>query len=205
MNESIEKMKIIIEEISSKRFEILFFGYFSDDKYINYFIKQYISIYKNVLSIDSLIKIGNIEDAYTIFRKYIETYIIMNCIIENPNIASKYLIHDKFLSYKANNNNKYDIKDFCKDKPEGFIQYGFISDIIEIKDDSFRYTIREVAKAGKIEDYYDWYRLSNNFVHNNTTNLNIDISLGTKKLINLINVSTDRFINKIKEIIKKLS
>ncbi|MGM9972234.1 MAG: DUF5677 domain-containing protein [Anaeroplasmataceae bacterium] len=205
MKETLEKMKIALSEISSKQFEELFNNYFNDNAYISYFKRQYNSIYKNALSIDSLLKIGNIEDAFSIFRKYIETYILMNSILVNPNIADRFLLHEKYLSYKATNQNNYELRNFYKDKPDGYLQYGFIESLVEIKDEDYKYTIKEVASVGNIAEYYEWYRLSNNFVHNNTTGLKVDVCDGTRKIKELVKVSSDRFINKLKEIIIRLS
>lgn len=202
MKDSLDTMKIVLDEVLSKQFDIVLTGYFSDDNYINFFKKQYLSIYKNALSIDSLLKLGNIEDAFSIFRKYIETYILMMSILENPSIADKYLIHEKYLSFKASNTNYYELKEFYKNKPDGYLQYGYIEELIDSSDPDFKYTIKDIANVGKISEYYEWYRLSNNFVHNNTTGMNVDVSSGTKKLIELINISSNRFINKLKEIIK---
>ena len=77
----------------------------------------------------------------------------------------------------------YDDRQFYKGKPDGFLQYGFIEEYVDTTADDFRYSIRTIAEASNIVSYYDWYRVSNNFVHNNTANLNIEaISTGSLSL-----------------------
>ena len=94
MREILAKMKETYKDIYSKQFEQMFQNYFDDKSYIDVFCRQYYSMLKNVESIDALLKIQNYEDAFTIFRKYIETFILSYTILKHPNISSKFLLHD---------------------------------------------------------------------------------------------------------------
>ena len=205
MRKIIEKMKTAYKDICSKQFDDTFSEYFNDPKFINIFKKQYYSMIKNSMSIEALLSIGNLEDAYTIFRKYIETYILSISVLENPNVANKFLIHDKYLSYKATNTNISELREFYKDKPDGYLQYGYLEDIVDSSDPDFRYSIRTVAEASNVLEYYDWYRISNNFVHNNVNNVSIDMEDGIEKLIGLMRISSDYFIKRLMDIIKKIT
>ncbi len=205
MREILGKMKETYKDIYSKQFEQMFSSYFDDSTYIDVFCRQYYSMLKNVESIDALLKIHNTEDAFTIFRKYIETFILSFAVIKHPNIAHKFLVHDKYLQLKTQGELSYEDRQFYKGKPDGFLQYGFIEECIDTTSDDFRYSIRSVADASGISSYYDWYRISNNFVHNNTANINVDIEEAYSKLKEMIKESSDKLIDFLKDIIKKMS
>ncbi len=199
------KMKETYKDIYSKQFEELFNDYFDDPKYIDVFCRQYYSMLKNVESIDALLKIQNYEDAFTIFRKYIETYILSFFVIKHPMCAHKFIIHDKYLTLKSQGELTYEDKKFYKDKPDGFLQYGYIEEFVDTTVPDFRYSIRTVAEVCGIVQYYDWYRISNNFVHNNTTNLNVESMEAYNKIKQMIIESTDKMVDYLKDIIKKIS
>ncbi len=205
MREILSKMKETYKDIYSKQFEQMFSSYFDDFNYIDVFCRQYYSMLKNVESIDALLKIQNTEDAFTIFRKYIETYILSFSVIKHPNIAHKFLVHDKYLQLKTQGELSYEDRQFYKGKPDGFLQYGFIEEYIDTTEEDFRYSIRSVADASGISSYYDWYRISNNFVHNNTANINVEIEEAYSKLKEMIKESSDKLIDFLKDVIKKMS
>jgi len=205
MREILAKMKETYKDIYSKQFEQMFQNYFDDKSYIDVFCRQYYSMLKNVESIDALLKIQNYEDAFTIFRKYIETFILSYTILKYPNISSKFLLHDKYLTLKSQGEMSYDDRQFYKGKPDGFLQYGFIEEYVDTTSPDFRYSIRTIAEASNIVSYYDWYRVSNNFVHNNTANLNIEAKDAYTKIREMISESSDKMIDFLKDIIKKMS
>ena len=199
MREILAKMKETYKDIYSKQFEQMFQNYFDDKSYIDVFCRQYYSMLKNVESIDALLKIQNYEDAFTIFRKYIETFILSYTILKHPNISSKFLLHDKYLTLKSQGEMSYDDRQFYKGKPDGFLQYGFIEEYVDTTADDFRYSIRTIAEASNIVSYYDWYRVSNNFVHNNTANLNIEAKDAYTKILEMISESSDKMIDFLKK------
>ncbi|MCR5705697.1 MAG: hypothetical protein K6G48_02670 [Acholeplasmatales bacterium] len=198
-------MKETYKDIYSKQFEQMFVHYFDDSKYIDVFCRQYYSMLKNVESIDALLKIQNYEDAFTIFRKYIETFILSYTVLKHPNISGRFLIHDKYLTLKSQGEMSYEDRQFYKGKPDGFLQYGFIEEYVDTTAEDFRYSIRTIAEASDIVSYYDWYRVSNNFVHNNTTNLNVEAKDAYSKIKEMILESSDKMIDFLKDIIKKMS
>ena len=205
MREILAKMKETYKDIYSKQFEEMFNNYFDDKEYINVFCRQYYSMLKNVESIDALLKIQNYEDAFSIFRKYIETFILSYSVVKFPKISHKFLIHDKYLTLKSQGELTYEDRQFYKGKPDGFLQYGFIEDYVDSSLDDFRYSIKTVADVSEISAYYDWYRISNNFVHNNTTNLNVEGKDAYEKIKQMVKESSDKFILLLKDIIKKMN
>ena len=65
-------------------------------------------ISNNLNTIDCLIKKEYIEDAYTIFRKMLETFFLIESVLVNPQVARTYIIHEDKLSKKVINNYKTD-------------------------------------------------------------------------------------------------
>ena len=63
------------------------YKYYRNKKYIAILLKQYNGILKNLESINLLVSYALYEDAFTIFRKYIETYFIIISIYEHPDLA----------------------------------------------------------------------------------------------------------------------
>ncbi len=205
MIQVLAKMKETYKDIYSKQFEEMFKDYFDDPKYIDIFCRQYYSMLKNVESIDCLLKIQNYEDAFTIFRKYIETYILSFFVIKHPQCAHKFIVHDKYLTLKSQGELTYEDKKFYKDKPDGYLQYGYVEEFVDSAVEDFRYSIRTVAEVTGIQQYYDWYRISNNFVHNNTTNLYVESAEAYNKIKQMIIESTNKMVDYLKDIIKKIS
>lgn len=204
MKKIINDMLAVYKDMQSEQFYNLFSKYFSDATFIETLKNQYASMIRNVKSIDALLSISNLEDAYTIFRKYIETYILSISVIENSDCASKFIKHNTLLTYKANGVNLDMVRSFYKDKPDGFLQYGYIEDKVDSTEEDFRYSIRTVASVSNVIEYYDWYRISNNFVHNNTSGMSIDLEDGINKLISLIRISSEHYIKRLLSIIKEL-
>lgn len=205
MKQILFDMNDTYKDMCSDQFYNIFKNYFDDEAFINILKNQYESMLKNVMSINALLNISNLEDAYTIFRKYIETYILSISVLNNPDVAHKFIIHFTYLTYKANGTNYDELKAFYKDKPDGFLQYGYIEDYVDSAQEDFRYSIRSVAEVAGVKDYYDWYRISNNFVHNNTNGLSIDIEEGITKLKSLIKISSDYYIKRLMDIINELN
>lgn len=56
----------------------------------------------NLNTIDCLINKEYIEDAYTIFRKMLETFFLVESVLVNPQVARTYIIHEDKLSKKGN-------------------------------------------------------------------------------------------------------
>ena len=126
MNSLIEEMYKLLERIrDSKAFQKLC-NYYDNKFYAYIFLKQYEQLCSNIKSINALLTIDSVEDAYTIFRKYLETYFIMMSIYENKDIVGKYMVHDAYVGYKACGEKMDEIKLFIRDKPEGFLEYGYL-------------------------------------------------------------------------------
>lgn len=77
------------------------YSYFKNKKYLVLFLKQYNGLITNMKSIALLVDIGNVEDSFTIFRKYLETYFIMMSIIEHPDLVENYIQHDVYIGMKV--------------------------------------------------------------------------------------------------------
>ncbi len=205
VREIIARMTDTYKDIYSKQFEEIFKKYFNSSQYIKIIRVQYYSMVMNVKSIDALLKIQNLEDAYSIFRKYIETYILMYSVVVHPDVADKFVKHSDYLSQKSQGGLPQDVKNIIKEKPDGYLQYGYLEDYIDTSVEDFRYSLRSVAQVSDIEKFYNWYQITNNFIHNNTMNLSIDVNEGSSKLISMINETENNFVSVVKNIIKKLS
>ena len=160
--------------------------YFKNERYLYILIKQYNGLISNIKSINALLQIDNPEDAFTIFRKYLETYLIMMSVLKNKQIVNLYVEHDKILGKKVCKLDVNEVKQYCLGKPDGFLEYGYLESVIDTSREDFKYTMRDVAKAANLYYFYDkGYRISNNFVHNNLTSVNINTNDLKQKLIEL--------------------
>ena len=177
-------------------------SYFDNKFYVLVLLRQYERLLINLKSIDALVKIDSVEDAYTIFRKYIETYVIIMSIYENKEVVNEYMIHDSYLGFKACGMKKDEIKYFTENKPDGFLEYGYLESIVDTSKDDFKYTIKTVCKAASLDGYYNWYRLCNNFVHNNLSSVQIDSHEGQSKLIEKCKISFNLLKKKFQLIIQ---
>ena len=110
MQKLIVEMKKFQETLNSKESIKKLVSYYGDKFYVLIFLKQYERLLVNMKSIGALLEIDSIEDSYTIFRKYIETYSIMMSVYENRSVVKKYMIHDSYIGYKACGEKKDEIK-----------------------------------------------------------------------------------------------
>lgn len=205
MRSVIAKMTETYQDMVSKQFEDMFKTYFSTPQYVKIIRVQYYSMAVNCKSIDALIKIQNIEDAYSIFRKYIETFILMYSVVVHPDTALKFVNHTNYLSQKSQGGLPYEVKNMLRDKPDGYLQYGYLEDYVDTNVEDFRYSLKSVAEASGIEKFYTWYQITNNFIHNNTMNLSVNVEEGAAKLVSMINETQAQFVSVLKDIIKKKS
>ena len=152
----------------------------------------------NLNTIDCLIKKEYIEDAYTIFRKMLETFFLVESVLVNPQIARTYIIHEDKLSKKVMNNYRTDeVKAFIEGKPDGYLEYGFVEQLVDTSEEGFKYTIKTVANAAGVGDLYKWYRVTSNFVHNNLTQFKINKPDLSAKLITMCDTVTNKLLETI--------
>ena len=176
------------------------YRYFRNKKYLVLFLKQYCGLISNMKSISLLTDAGNVEDSFTIFRKYLETYFIMMSIIEHPDLVEDYIQHDFYIGMKVCKKDRDKIRSFCEGKPDGFLEYGYLEKYVEI-DDDFRYTSKTVAEIANVSNFHYWYKMCNNFVHNNLTSVNVDLGDGKETVIQACKKTIDYMCNKINQII----
>ena len=152
----------------------------------------------NLKSMDSLLAIDEVEDAYTIFRKMLETFFLVESVLVNPQIARTYIIHEDKLSKKVMNNYRTDeVKAFIEGKPDGYLEYGFVEQLVDTSEEGFKYTIKTVANAAGVGDLYKWYRITSNFVHNNLTQFKINKPDLSAKLITMCDTVTNKLLETI--------
>lgn len=176
--------------------------FFKNERYLYILIKQYNGLINNVKSIDALLQLDNVEDAFTIFRKYLETYLIMMSVLKNKNIVDLYVEHDKFIGKKVCKIDIDEVKQYCSEKPDGYLEYGYLESVIDTTREDFKYTMRDVANAAGLYYFYEkGYKISNNFVHNNLTSVNIKTKDSKQKLIDLCVKSIDEMIKEYTKII----
>ncbi len=182
----------------------ILYHYFKNKNYIVVFKKQLIKLASNLDSIKLLIDNNFIEDAFTIFRKYLETYFVLLSVFEHPEIVNEYLEHDKYLGLKACKKGLNLVRAFCNGKPEGYLEYGYLERFVEDEED-FKYTTRFVAKIARVEQFHYLYKMSNNFVHNNLTSVNMNLEDGKNVLINSFKDTTNFLVGKIEMILKQIA
>lgn len=175
------------------------YHYFKDKKYIAIFFKQFSCLISNLNSIEILVNANSIEDAFTIFRKYLETYFTLMSVINHPDLVHEYLKHDQYITNKVMGYNKNAIKELRANHLDGFIEYGYIDKYLNERDFD-KYNIHQVAKVAGVEEFYIYYKKCNNFVHNNLTSINVNLEEAKEALEKGIN-RTEKylldFLNKI--------
>ena len=191
-----EKLKLMRDDSNIQKL----YKYFKNKTYLVLFLKQYNGLIINLKSIKLLVNASNIEDALTIFRKYLETYFIMMSIIEHPDLVDSYVKHDVYISKKACKKDIKKVKAFCSGKPDGFLEYGYLEKYVDV-DDDFKYTTKVVAEVGNVSNFHIWYKMCNNFVHNNLTSVNVDLSDGKETLLQGIEKTSNLLNEKIKKIL----
>lgn len=150
------------------------YHYFKDKKYIAIFFKQFNCLISNLNSIEILVNANSIEDAFTIFRKYLETYFILMSVINHPDLVQEYLKHDQYITDKVMGYNKNKIKELRTNHIDGYIEYGYIDKYLTERNFD-KYNIHQVSKVAGVEKYYIYYKKCNNFVHNNLTSINVNL------------------------------
>jgi len=191
-----EKVSFLREDSNIQKL----YKFFKNKIYLVLFLKQYNGLITNLVSIDLLINVNNIEDALTIFRKYLETYFIMMSIIEHPDLVDSYVKHDIYISKKACKKDVKEVKAFCSGKPDGFLEYGYLEKYVEV-DDDFKYSTKVVAEVGNVSNFHVWYKMCNNFVHNNLTSVNVDLSDGKETLLQGVEKTSNLLNEKINKIL----
>ncbi len=176
------------------------YRYFKDKKFLALFFKQYKCLLSNLKSIDILVGANAVEDAFTIFRKYLETYFNIMCLINHPDLVPTYMKHNKYVSDKVVGNNKNEIKEIRANHPDGYIEYGYIEKYIE-EDGIERYTIRMLAKVAGVEQFYEYYKKCNNFVHNNLVSIKVNDSQANEALNKQVMNTTNLLLDRINGII----
>lgn len=176
------------------------YRYFKDKKFLALFFKQYQCLLSNLKSIEVLIGANAVEDAFTIFRKYLETYFNIQCLINHPDLVPVYMKHTKYISDKVMGNNKQEIKEIRTNHPDGFIEYGYIEKYIE-EEAIEKYTIRMLAKVAGVEQFYEYYKKCNNFVHNNLVSIKVDDSQANEVLNKQVINTTNLLISRVNEIV----
>lgn len=176
------------------------YKYFKNEIYLVLFLKQYNCLIINLKSIELLVNANNVEDALTIFRKYLETYFIMMSIMEHPDLVDAYIKHDAYIRKKVCKKDLKDVKLFCSGKPDGYLEYGYLEKYVDI-DDDFKYTTKTVAEVANVLNFHVWYKMCNNFVHNNLTSVSVDPKDALCSLINGIDQTTSLLKSRINCII----
>lgn len=196
--QAINNLAQIKTRVSDKDFQINLYKQTQAKRYLVILEWQIDKISDNLNTIDCLINKEYIEDAYTIFRKMLETFFLVESVLVNPQVARTYIIHEDKLSKKVMNNYRTDeIKVFVEGKPDGYLEYGFVEQLVDTSEEGFKYTIKTVANAAGVGDLYKWYRITSNFVHNNLTQFKINKPDLSTKLITMCDTITKKLLDTI--------
>lgn len=188
----------VISKAKTKDFQMSLFKATSSKKYLVLFERQIDKLLSNLQSINILISNYCVEDAYTIFRKFLETFFLISSVLKNPNIAEAYMEHDSMIAKKALGNNWDEVKRYCENKPDGFLEYGYLESVINTEEENFKYTMHSVAFSSGLDSYYRWYKITSNFVHNNLSQLKINnekLEGNLKTMISTLIRLMDNFID----------
>ena len=130
-----------------------------------------------------------------------KTIDLLDCIGDRGNASFTLIMYIDNLNYdnQYDNINKLPIEEEDAEKLLEQIQKVNIS-IDNIYIDS-KYV--DENQWNNIDKFYQWYQITNNFIHNNTMNLSVNAAEGAEKLISMINETEKQFIETLKEIIKK--
>lgn len=195
-----EMMKSQFNELRKQENVNKLYKYFQNKEYLVLFLKQYEVLISNLKSICILVDSNLIEDAFTIFRKLLETYFTLMSILNHPDLVTDYLIHNKYIVDKVTNKKRKEINEIRKNHPDGYIEYGYIEKYI--KDTKYdKFTMRRLAEVAGVEEYYEYYNKCNNFVHNNLTSINVDLKKAKEALYFEIDNTINSLINKVNTII----
>ena len=196
--QAINNLTQIKTRLSDKDFQMNLYKHTQTKRYLVILEWQIDKISDNLNTIDCLVKKEYIEDAYTIFRKMLETFFLVESVLVNPQIARTYIIHEDKLSKKVMNNYRTDeVKAFVEGKPDGYLEYGFVEQLVDTSEEGFKYTIKTVANAAGVGDLYKWYRITSNFVHNNLTQFKINKPDLYAKLITMCDTVTNKLFETI--------
>ena len=196
--QAINNLTQIKTRLSDKDFQMNLYKHTQTKRYLVILEWQIDKISDNLNTIDCLLEKEYIEDAYTIFRKMLETFFLVESVLVNPQIARTYIIHEDKLSKKVMNNYRTDeVKAFVEGKPDGYLEYGFVEQLVDTSEEGFKYTIKTVANAAGVGDLYKWYRVTSNFVHNNLTQFKINKPDLSAKLITMCDTVTNKLLETI--------
>ncbi len=197
---ALKKMKD--KEIFLKEDENLqkLYKHYNNKKYLVLFFKQYSSLIRNITAISLLYEEELFEEALIVLRKYLETFFVIMSVLEKPNLVKKYMMHDKYLGKKACNIDLKEVRMFTANKEEGYLEYGYIEDYVEIKL-NFQYSLKRVAEVGNVVKFHRYYRLCNNFVHNNLTSVNINMDEAKIMIAEATTKTSNHLLKKINNIL----
>ncbi|MFH5882358.1 DUF5677 domain-containing protein [Liberiplasma polymorphum] len=159
-------------------------SYFKNKEYVYVFVNQIEILKKNLKSIKLLVQNGLFEDAMTIFRKYIETYLSMTVIIVHPKLVKEFLKHNMWIGQRACNENMKEIRRIISSNVQGYLEYGYLASLEGVRNRNGAYTVRSLSIAANLTDYYELFRKSSNFVHNNLASTTYSINEGITSLDN---------------------
>lgn len=176
------------------------YHYFKDKNYMAIFYKQFNCLISNLNSIEILVNANYIEDAFTIFRKYLETYFTLMCIVNHPDLVFDYLKHNEYLMDKSTGNNKNKLKEIRENHPDGYLEYGYVEKYLDDKKIE-KYTNKMVATVAGVKQFYQYYNKCSNFVHNNLTSVKIDLTKAKNALNIEIKNTIELLVRKVNKII----
>lgn len=128
-----------------------------------------------------LISNGAFSQAMTVYRLYLEQIITVIALIKNYDLVDKYFEFQKLtIKYASNTSDSEVLKVLEENKVpprdvKSFLNYGWIEYMEGFKDlPKKRYSIKAMAKLCGMENVYELYSDSTNFVHMNLLYANID-------------------------------
>ncbi|MDY0276682.1 MAG: DUF5677 domain-containing protein [Acholeplasma sp.] len=193
INQLISLTQILEQKENLKKLD----KYFLSHEFIYIFITNLKVICNNLISIDALIKIDQFEDAMSIFRKYIETYLLLLSVLENPTIASIYAKHNFLIGQRACGKDTENIEKLIRNNPKNFLEYGYLEKLINNYDSKTSLSMSDVARAAKKQDFHRWYKVASNFMHNSLVSTKTDKEHGIERLNEWMSTSVSYLVNRV--------
>lgn len=168
---SILSMSSLLKERSFYDFKVLKTKIHKDFSPVFRLIKEAMESLEGMLL---LISNGSFSQAMTVYRLYLEQVITGIALIKNPNLIDKYIMHQMLTIRYAKDTSDKDVLKIIDEKNipardvKSYLNYGWIEGIEGFSElNKNRYSIKIMAKLCNLEDIYEIYSNSTNYVHMN--------------------------------------
>ena len=130
------------------------------------------------------------SQAMTVYRLYLEQIITVIALVKNPKVIDKYIYHQKLTIRYAKSTMDSEVLSLIEEKHipardvKSYLNYGWIENLENFSDQpKNRYSIKMMAKLTDLNEIYELYSDSTNYVHMNYLLANVDWPSEINKVI----------------------